>query len=322
MLGVLVTATVMLCVLLCFVYLQLARRWQIIDLPSSRSAHDQPTPRGGGIAIILAWNAALLAGYHWFELGDMPLVMLVTASLAVALTGFWDDVAALPALNRLLVYALVCAALIAQLPVHSIWLWPVAWLYLLWLCNLYNFMDGIDGIAGVQTVFVGVAAAALGIFTGAPMWQLLAALLMAAAACGFLVFNWPRASLFMGDSGSVSLGVVVGILSLAAEPGVGPPLASWLILLAAFVTDTTYTLVRRALAGEALMQAHSQHLYQRLSRHWRSHEKVLWALMLLNMLWLLPLAAAAAYWQGADIALAILAYLPLIIFMHKTVKIT
>ncbi|MCX2981177.1 glycosyltransferase family 4 protein [Halieaceae bacterium IMCC14734] len=322
MMVVLLVATLMLSMLLCFVYLQLARRWQIIDLPNARSAHEKPIPRGGGIAIILTWNATLLAGYYWLGAGDMPLVMLVTASLAVAVAGFWDDVAALPAFNRLLVYALVCAAVITYLPLDSVWLWPLAWLYLLWLCNLYNFMDGIDGIAGVQTVFIGVAAAALGSFTGAPLWQLVAALGLAAAACGFLVFNWPRATLFMGDSGSVSLGLIVGVLSLATDAGVGLPLVSWLILLAAFATDTTYTLVRRALAGESVMQAHNQHLYQRLSRHWHSHERVLLALMLLNMLWLLPLAAAAAYWPRAGLAIVILAYLPLIIFMRKTVKIT
>lgn len=322
MLASLVVGTLLLSMLLCIAYMRLARRWQIVDVPNARSAHEQPTPRGGGIAIILAWVVALLAGYFWYGVADAPLVMLVTAALTLALAGLWDDVSALPVATRLGVYALVCAGVVIQMPLPSPWLWPVAWLYLLWLCNLYNFMDGIDGIAGLQTAFVGAAAAALGSFTGAPLWQLLAALALAAAACGFLVFNWPRASLFMGDSGSITLGFLCGVLSLSAEPHGGLPLASWVILLAAFITDASYTLLRRWLAGESVTQAHNQHLYQRLARRWNSHEQVLRALMLLNLLWLLPLAGVAARWPALSTVAAVIAYLPLIIVMWKADKIT
>jgi Fuc2NAc and GlcNAc transferase len=322
MLASLVAGTLLLSMLLCFAYLQLARRWQIVDRPNARSAHELPTPRGGGIAIVLAWIVALLAGTFWYGAGEAPLGMLLTAAFILVVAGWWDDVTALPVATRLGVYAVVCAGAVMQLPLQSPWLWPLAWLYLLWLCNLYNFMDGIDGIAGLQTVFVCAAGAALGSFTGAPLWHLMAALTLAAACCGFLVFNWPRASLFMGDSGSITLGFLLGVLSLSAEPQAGLPLASWLILLAAFVADSSYTLLRRWSTGKSVTQAHNQHLYQRLARRWGSHEKVLWALMLINLLWLLPLASVAALWPGWNMIVAVLAYLPLIAIMWKAGKIT
>src|SRR5690606_20964523 len=187
---------------------------------------------------------------------------------------------------------------------------PIGVLFVVWLLNLYNFMDGIDGIAGTEAVTVAVSGALLHWMHGEPEVAMLL-LSLAAASMGFLLWNWPPAKIFMVDVGSGFLGFVFAVLALGLSSG-ALNLWVWLILLGVFVVDATYTLLRRLVRGERVYQAHRSHAYQRGARRWGSHKNVTLAVGAINVFWLLPLAwVAAVYPDWGVVALAV-AWLPLL----------
>ena len=309
--------------LLSYLYRRLAVRWQIVDVPRGRSAHRAALPRGGGVPLLVAFAVGCVAmqflGRH--QLGEFSFILLLAGLLAT--TGFLDDRGGLGVSLRLSLYTVACTLAAAHLLAGQVsWslLLPVAFA-LLWLLNLYNFMDGTDGLAATEAVFVGVAAALLGAHAEvAPLLTSLN-LLLASACAGFLVLNWPRAKLFMGDSGSIALGFLFGCLALgyALEDAVW--VYVWLILLAAFVADATLTLLWRMAVGQRFMESHDLHAYQRLSRHWGSHARVLLLLLAIDLLWLLPLACLALWFPGHAPFLLLLAYLPLLLGVWKTLRV-
>ena len=248
-----------------------SRQRQLVDLPSDRRSHRVPTPRGGGIGLVVAIAAAAVALAAHFPDEAIVLWAFVAALLLVAGIGWLDDHKPLPARVRLGVHAAAALVLASGY-------WGVerhlgmatgAFVAALVLTNAWNFMDGIDGIAATQAALVG---AALG-FANGGAWQWLA-LALVAAACGFLPFNLPRARIFLGDVGSGALGLTVAALVVAA--GRGDP-ASWLLLLlplSAFLVDTGLTLLRRIVRRERWWAAHVQHAYQRLAARTGGHLRV------------------------------------------------
>jgi Fuc2NAc and GlcNAc transferase len=291
----------------------------LVQVPNDRSSHSRPTPTGGGIGIVAGGTLAALvalAGAPW------PLLVVLLAGLGFAALGLWDDMRSLPPVARLPVQVLLVAAtlmLAVPLPALETALgWSVATPLLLALLvlglaywvNLFNFMDGIDGIAGSEAVFLLLAplAVAGGAVAGGPLlWWPLG---LAAAVLAFLAFNWQPAKIFMGDVGSTFLGYMTAVLVLLEVAGgwLGPWEA--LILAAAFATDGTVTLLRRALRGEAIMTAHRRHAYQHLARRFGSHQRVVLAFAAVNLCWLLPVALFAHALPGIAPLLAILAYAP------------
>jgi Fuc2NAc and GlcNAc transferase len=278
----------------------------VVDVPNERSSHRAPTPRGGGVAIVLVSTAALgvlaLRGLVRPEL----LWAVGVGGVAVALVGLADDHRSLPAATRLTVHfaaALWALAWLGGLPALRIGAHLVSfgWVgYLLgalgivWTVNLFNFMDGIDGIAASEAIFVAVAGALLSAPLAGNVAILAAALAFAAACGGFLVWNWPPARIFLGDVGSGYLGYVIVVLAVAATHDNPAALWVWLILGGAFFADATVTLVRRTLRHERVHEAHRSHAYQWLARRWRNHASVTLAVLSLNLAWLLPCAAWAA----------------------------
>jgi Fuc2NAc and GlcNAc transferase len=308
--------------LLGLLYRRLALRWDIVDVPNARSAHDRVVPSGGGLALILSFAAGYVGLLYSSENGGGLLTNIFVLGLLLMLVGVIDDRRNLGVGIRLFCYGLCCLLASRYLLPGQPWWWSLATaLGLLWLLNLYNFMDGIDGIAGAETVFVTVSAAALGWYEGVDRMLVDICLLLASACLGFLVLNWPRASLFLGDAGSVPLGFLLGVISLQFVLEDWRWLVCWLILLAVFVVDTTTTLLWRMWRGEHFMEAHNLHAYQRLSRHWNSHSRVLALMAAINLLWLLPLAyLSLQHPQYAPWALP-LAYLPLFVGVLKTYKL-
>ena len=257
--------------------LRWARR-AALDVPNARSLHQVPTPRGGGLAIVLTvlvllpvW--ALLTG----ELGGKFFMPGWAATLLLAGLGLVDDLKPLPARVRLLIQLGVLGALLALY-------WSgaraplvlagggMAVIALAWLVNLYNFMDGSDGLATTQAIVTGGCGGVMAWLQGDVLvagW----ALLVAAASAGFLPWNRSPARIFMGDVGSYTLGGSFAILiALAAARGISP--WPFTILLAPFLTDASLTLVRRVLAGEVWYEAHRSHAYQLLVQAGRSHRWV------------------------------------------------
>lgn len=295
----------------------------IIDIPNARSSHTVPTPRGGGVAIVASFLLALpLAAVSGLASWSV-VVALLGAGAGIALLGFLDDHGHIAARWRLLghfVGAIWALFWLGGLPPLSLfgmsfdlgWLGhALAALYLVWLLNLYNFMDGIDGIASLEAICVCIGGALLFVLSG-HAGEAALPLLMAAAVAGFLFWNFPPARIFMGDAGSGFLGVSLGILSLQAAWVAPQLLWSWLILLGVFVVDATFTLLRRLLRGDKVYEAHRSHAYQYASRRFGRHLPVTLAVGAINLLWLLPIAL----WVGAgglDGGLGVvLAYTPLL----------
>lgn len=294
----------------------------VLDVPNARSSHSLPTPRGGGMAIVavfLAGTGALLA---LGMLDKEHSLALFGAGAWVALIGFIDDHRHIPAGWRLLAHFIGAAWGLYWLggfpPVlgqgfNLGWFGQViGLLYLVWLLNLYNFMDGIDGIAGVEAITAGFGGAALFALSGGDgLW--LEAAMLAAAATGFLIWNFPPAKIFMGDGGSGFLGIVLGLMSLQAA-WLNPNLFwSWLCLLGVFVVDATLTLWRRFRRGEKLHEAHRSHAYQFAARRFRSHKTVTLFVAAVNLFWLLPLAVSIGLGLLSAPLGLVLAYLPLLL---------
>ncbi len=261
--------------------LGLLRRRAILDHPNERSSHAVPTPRGGGLAvapvIIIAWAAglSLLPG------AASSLWPLIAGAALLAAVSWADDLRSLPPHWRLAAQFLAVAAGIFALPANAPvfqgllpgWLDTLAAAVLwVWFVNLFNFMDGIDGITGTETAFVAAGAAAITLIAGGPPFSAYAGLTTAAAALGFLAWNWPPARIFLGDVGSVTLGFLVGWLLLdLAGRGLWAPA---LILPLYYLADATITLGRRLARGEKVWLAHRSHFYQLAVRRGCSHASV------------------------------------------------
>ena len=246
-----------------------ARRSSIYDRFTERSAHVHPTPRLGGGAILLATVVGSILGSAGLEGHALLLLGGATSLFAV---GLIDDLRPMSVLPRALAQALVAAltaltlqpAIEIQLPfasfhVDGMGAVLLASVWLVAVMNVFNFMDGIDGMVGGVTAITVPAAIALA--GGAATTPILIAL--AAACLGFLMWNHPPASIFMGDGGSVVIGYLIAAVWVAAEARPAPALAA-AIALAPFLLDATATLVRRVRAGADLTAAHNDHLYQRL----------------------------------------------------------
>jgi UDP-N-acetylmuramyl pentapeptide phosphotransferase/UDP-N-acetylglucosamine-1-phosphate transferase len=251
----------------------LARRYalsrQLLDHPDTRRSHVVPTPRGGGIAIVVSLLVALCS-LMWQVPAAMPQLALVALGLSlVAGIGWIDDHAPLGPWSRLGVHALAAALLACIVAGASIANAVLGFACALVLVNVWNFMDGIDGIAASQALLAAVAYA-VAIGSGPVAWLALA---LAAACAGFLPFNFPRARIFMGDVGSGALGyALASVIALSAGSTTG---WLWLSLpLAAFLVDAALTLSTRIVQGERWWTPHVRHFYQRLARAWRGHQAV------------------------------------------------
>jgi Fuc2NAc and GlcNAc transferase len=266
-----------------------ARALGILDVPNERSSHRVPTPRGGGLAIAVAVIAAIGTGAI---LGWVPARFAAAAiggGGAVAWVGWRDDRQSLSPWTRLAVQLAAALWALAWMGIPTtlafgrtmLYLGPagpiLVLLWVLWLTNLFNFMDGIDGIAGVEAIAVGTIGGALLLRAGREDLALVS-FGLAAAALGFLYWNWSPASIFMGDVGSGFLGFLFGILAVQSERAAAVPLWAWALLLGAFLFDATLTLVRRVVGGEVWYAAHRSHAYQRAAAG-RSHRAVCWAVL-------------------------------------------
>ena len=305
----------------------------VIDTPNERSSHTTPTPRGGGLSFVITFLAAFSLAL-FFNIPDLtpepgPFWAIFYGGLLVAGVGFWDDHTHIPARWRFLAHSIAALTGLLlfglpdiPLPGSTIDLgivgYPLGIIALVWLLNLFNFMDGIDGIAGTEALFVGIGAILIMQFASAgdyaaPLFWL--SILMAGIA-GFLVWNWPPAKIFMGDAGSGFLGLMLGLFALWSA-NLGFPIWVWIILLALFISDATVTLLRRMLNGERWFEAHRSHLYQQLSRKWGSHRPVTMALLGINVTWLFPWAWLAAIKPDVGLFATLAAYLPLVLLAIK-----
>jgi UDP-N-acetylmuramyl pentapeptide phosphotransferase/UDP-N-acetylglucosamine-1-phosphate transferase len=256
----------------------LSRAW--LDVPNDRSSHTVPTPRGGGVGILCGFGIGLAL---WAAGGGVISTRAfgwLAGALLVSTVSFVDDIRPLSARLRLTVHVFGAVLLAVagvqerDLPV------PVAlagaFLWVVLLTNVYNFMDGIDGLAAAQSIVAGAAYLAAGSALGNPLIATSGGLL-AGASAGFLAHNTPPARLFMGDVGATFLGFTFAALPLLANLGVGGrhlPLEFGVAAMAPFLFDALVTLGRRILRGERWFEAHRSHYYQRLVQAGLTHGRV------------------------------------------------
>lgn len=283
-----------------------------MDVPNERSLHSVPTPRIGGlVALPLALGATLALA---------PAMRGMTGvALLLVLVSWFDDRKGLSVKLRLAVQFLAAgfALSMANDGAWPLWLSVATVLWLVWLTNLYNFMDGANGLAGGMAVF---GFGAYGLAAGREPDIALTSFSLAGAAAGFLVFNLKPARLFLGDAGSVPLGFLAGVLGLLGVlRGIWP---SWfpVLVFSPFIADATVTLLRRLLRGDKIWQAHREHAYQKLVCMGWSHERLAlhaWGLMFAAGVSALLLLGAPARGQWLGLAVWALVYGALFLIVER-----
>lgn len=303
----------------------LVRRYALknnmLDVPVARSSHSVDTPRGGGLAIVI--NIIIACGILIYldAISLQSASYLLLPALIAAAVSFVEDHRTLPKRVRISLHLLSAIALVFLTPSvqFNIGPWtvnltgflaPVAVVLLVWHLNLYNFMDGIDGIAAGQALIVFAGMACIQLFSGHVIEPLL--ILSSGVILGFLVWNWAPAKIFMGDIGSCFLGVFLPACFFYMANEYQISLWSGLILLSIFIVDASWTLAVRFLSKQAWNQPHRSHSYQILSRRWNSHSRVVYAMIVLAIMWLIPLAILANVNPAWGSMLFLLAALPML----------
>ncbi|MCY7294364.1 MraY family glycosyltransferase [Alteromonas sp. a30] len=301
----------------------------MLDIPNDRSSHTVPTPRGGGAALILTFFIGLFAIYVKNVVTDPMFMALILGGGFIAWIGWIDDKRGVDAKWRLLVQTIAAVVSLILLkdvpelpfsdrfPLLDYIAYLVALLVIVWSTNLFNFMDGINGLAGFETLTVSIGAAIILYTSGETMYSA-SLLLLSVSTLGFLVFNFPKARIFMGDVGSSFLGFAMAIYAIGVSSVDVISPWSWVILYGYFVVDSTVTLITRMLTGQPWLKAHNLHAYQKWSRKLGSHTRVTLCIVLMNVFWLFPLAWLATTFYDYSALIAIVALLPLVIGVARS----
>lgn len=267
-------------------------RYQIVDTPNDRSMHLGSVPRGGGMVIVACLVLALVAvgivSQRYQVFGALTILVLAWAALSA-----WDDRRDLSARKRILFQ--LCFALLSIFAlghVSSVQISStgfvllfgfggvVTFIGIIWLANLYNFMDGMDGLAATQTIVAGLTLAFWFWQAGDPQLGLVC-LVLSAASYGFLLHNWQPAKIFMGDVGSVTIGAFFALMIVFANTRYQIPVLSFVLLFGVFVFDASVTMLSRIMRREKIWLPHRTHFYQRLGLAGVGHSMVVVAATIL-----------------------------------------
>lgn len=275
----------------------------ILDHPGSRSLHEIPTPRGGGISIVISVLIALISLWIGDYINNREIIAFMTSGILVFATGLLDDIKTLPTLAKGISYfaaaVLGVFMLNSAVPAESnidlihILLFSIV---ITWLINLYNFMDGSDGLAGLHAVLVSISICIIAYLSGMSFLFYLM-IIIAASTSGFLYYNFPPAKIFMGDAGSCFIGLIYGLSAFYCYVHNLVSIETWLILLSIFVCDTSLTLLMRFFMGKKWYEAHREHAYQKVILMMNSHKVILFFLMAIYVLLILPVLVLSYYFQ-------------------------
>jgi len=292
---------------------------RLIDIPNNRSSHASPTPKSGGIAIVITMLITIMS-LALYELIDINITLSMIVGLSiVATTGLIDDLKNLSINTRVIAYVfsiVISLYLIGGLKYisinnYDIYLndagYIIGLLLIFWIINLYNFMDGTDGFAAIQTICICLFVCYLFLVSNnAPFFILFFCLLSSTIA--FLFWNWSPAKIFMGDVGSCSIGFLFGVFAIYTENQGVISLAVWLILLSPFIGDATYTLLKRIKNKEQWYKAHNSHAYQKIYQAGIKHNELALGLLVLNGVIVWPCAYFANSNNNLEIAMMLLSY--------------
>jgi UDP-GlcNAc:undecaprenyl-phosphate/decaprenyl-phosphate GlcNAc-1-phosphate transferase len=316
---------------------RLMLRVRIMDTPDDRKAHNHPTPKGGGVGVVVAFLVGIYVLYSYASfsrIADPYFRGVILAAAAIALVAFLDDLRDWPFTIKLAAQILAALAAVGTglyLRVYSIpylgpvdigWFGAVATIaWILFATNAMNFIDGLDGLAaGVALIAAGFLAFIAQQQSG--WFVYFAALLLAAGLAGFLPFNYPRARIFMGDVGSQFCGFMLAVLGVAASRFTGIQLSFLIVpmLLSGVLFDVAFTLVRRALAGERITEPHRGHLYQLAQRAGVPAHAVAaahWGFAAFGGLCCLAFIEAPPWWKPEVALLPLLPQLAWLVFVRE-----
>jgi UDP-N-acetylmuramyl pentapeptide phosphotransferase/UDP-N-acetylglucosamine-1-phosphate transferase len=258
---------------------------KIVSIPNERSLHIEPTPLGGGLAIVISWYIGISILF-FSELIDRSLYFALVSGVIITVVSFIDDLIGLKPLIRLLLHFITVIIAfeflggLRQLIIPGIGMnymfiiYPLAILGMVWFINLFNFMDGVDGFASLEAIIICAVLFALS--------GNIINILLIACVSGFLFWNWPKAKIFMGDVGSTQLGFILVVLGIHFHNTYKFSILNWIMLTSPFWFDATLTLFRRWRNGEKLGEAHRKHAYQRIVQAGFSHLKVNLFLLIIN----------------------------------------
>lgn len=297
---------------------------RLLDIPNSRSSHQAPTPRGGGIAIVGGVIIAVLAALSLGHITLSTIYWLMIPAGLIAILGICDDLFNLNVAIRLTIQFLLAGLGIYLIGINKEWPAPiqlliscVAILFIVWMTNLYNFMDGINGLAALEAICVCMGMALIYWIKTTNTDAIYLLIIISASAGGFLFWNFPKAKLFMGDTGSLFLGLGIGLLAIGGITDDLRIFSAWLIMLGVFIVDASYTLSCRILTRQAVYQAHRTHAYQKIAIKLNSHTYATLAIVAINLFWLLPIAVAVTTTQIHFSVALVIAYAPLLLIAHK-----
>ncbi|QWE29014.1 hypothetical protein [Polynucleobacter sp. AM-7D1] len=307
-------------------YKSIAIRRNFIANPNFRSLHQIPIPTGAGVVFSSICIACFFLEYTIGNVDKSLYLILLIGGVFSIIIGFVDDTVGLSPSKKLL--AQICLSglsifcldggSILNIPYLPAWVNAViCWIGLLWLINLYNFIDGIDGLAAGGGLFFCVSAMVLIFLSQSTQGEIFLPLaLVGTCLATFLVFNFPKASLFMGDSGSIFLGFFFGVIIVYTVNHGAISLFTWLILFGYFAGDTTLTTITRIFMVKKWYGAHRSNAYQNIARISGSHVKVLSGVLAYKIFWLFPIALLSIFYPDYNFVLLLLAYLPVAFFVY------
>lgn len=300
-----------------------------IDKPSLRKTHKHPVPTAGGISILFSFLVFVFLLNNFYEFDINLLNVLAIAILPIMIVGLIDDYNEINIYIRLFAQFFSAALIIYffqiknnALDVNLYTQTPYIIIFIsiilsVWLMNLFNFMDGIDGYTASQSVFVSFSASIVAYINSPENFLFIILLGLGFSNLGFLLRNWYPAKIFMGDTGSVSIGCIIAFFIFYSASESLISIYTWLILLSIFIADSTYTLIVRIVTKKNILKPHLTHGFHILTKNRNSQLFTTKCLIILNTLWVLPLAILSNIFMNFHIIITFIAYLPLLMYLIK-----
>lgn len=305
-------------------YIHLAEKWAILAIPKDRSLHRAPTPKGGGIVIAGLFLVGLLSLLLMDSLPLSLFLALFGGGVTLVTLGFIDDLREVDPRIRFLVQILVsfwALYWLGGMPkiIVGPWILQPSWILLsfgslgiVWFINLFNFMDGVDGMLASNSILFSLIGASILFWLDYESPAIILVLLVASLS-GFLVYNWPPAKIFMGDSGAGFIGYVLAVIGLYSVAEGMMDFWTWIILMGYFVADTTTTMfIKIATVPDWFYEEHKSHAYQQLASIWKSHKRVTIMVLGATTFWMAPIAFLSIFYRESATILAIIALSPVI----------
>ena len=309
-----------------YLYEKIANKLKIVSNPNFRTLHEEPIPRGGGFVFSISFILVIFISWKHFQLSDTLVFILGVGGGLAALFGFIDDVKNIRARVKLGIQFMLSGGVIFLLYSENLLLlsWmpnfitiPAFLFGMVWMMNAYNFMDGVDGMAASGAIFASLTLALVLLIGDGSDTLIPIFIVIASTVSGFIVFNWPPATIFMGDAGSVFLGFTFGSLFLFTTINGELSIWNWLMVFGYFFSDTTVTQIVRVISVKKWYLAHRSHAYQNIARITKSHSKVTVGVIMYDVIWILPLTVWSVLEPEMAPILAMAAIAPALVVSFK-----